>query len=107
MKQTVENPRGHGGGPGSSGPGSGFATAMQQTREPRSLPLDAPNHDPPGSDRPQQGMLSPGEEALRSETGPKMQSVPQRDRDQGVGPSNTKRVKLAPYVPILLLIIGA
>jgi len=88
-----------------SGSGSGFASA-HQTLEPRSLPLDAPNHDP-ASDRPQHGTLSPGEEALRSESGAKMQPVPQRDPDGGDGLPNTKRVSLAPCVPCLVLIVSA
>ena len=95
MRQTVETPRPRGGalsgpvpGPGPGlgpGPGSGFATA-HQTIEPRALPPDAPNHDP-DSDRLQHGTLSPGEEAPRSESGAKMQPVPQRDRDRGDRPS--------------------
>jgi len=87
MRQTVETPRPRGGalsGPGPS-PGSGFATA-HQTIEPRALPLDAPNRDP-DSDRLQHGTLSPGEETPRSESGAKMQPVPQRDRDRGDRPS--------------------
>ena len=75
MRQTAETPVRPRGGtlPDSgSGSGSGF-TAAHQTIEPPILPLDAPNHDP-GSDRPQHGTLSPGEdsEAMRSESGAKM-----------------------------------
>ena len=77
MRQTVTNPRGGGALSGSgSGSGSGFAAAAQQTREPRTLPLDAPNRDPSDNNRPQHGSLSPDEEALRSENGTKMQPVP-------------------------------
>jgi hypothetical protein len=92
MRQTIETPARPRGGAlsGSGGSGSGFATA-HQTLEPRTLPLDAPNHDP-GSDRSQHGTLSPGEEALRSETGAKMQPVLQRDHDRGDGPPDTERV---------------
>jgi hypothetical protein len=90
MRQTVETPRPRGGALSGPGPGPGFATA-HQTIEPRTLPLDAPNRDPDG-DRPQHGTLSPGEEALRSESGANMQPVPQRDRDRGDGLPNNKPV---------------
>jgi hypothetical protein len=77
MRQTVESPRSRGGG-ALSGSGSGL------TREPRSLPLDAPKHNP-GSNRSQHGTLFPGEEeAPRSESGAKMQPVSQRDRGDGL-----------------------
>jgi len=82
MRQTtVETPRG--GAPSLSGSsGSAFAMA-HQTLEPRTLPLDAPNHDP-GSDASQHHTISPGEEALpRTESGAKMQPVPERDRGDG------------------------
>jgi len=83
--QTVETPRPRGGNALSgTSSGSGSATA-HQIIEPRTLPLDAPNRDPGSSDRSQLGTLSPGEEALRSESGAKMQPVPQRDRDRGDG----------------------
>jgi hypothetical protein len=75
MRQTVETPvRPRGGTLSDSGPGpgSGIATAHQSI-EPPTLPLDAPNRDP-GTDRPQHGTLSPGEdsEAMGSESGAKM-----------------------------------
>jgi hypothetical protein len=116
QQQTVETPRPRGGnalsgsGPGSgSGSGSGFAPA-HQIIEPRTLPLDAPNRDPGSSDRSQLGTLSPGEEALRSESGAKMQPVPQRDLDRGEGLPYTKRVS-RPNLPhmslFLVLIVGA
>lgn len=81
MRQTVETPHPRGGALSGSGSGdSGFATA-HQTLEPRTLPPDAPNHDP-GIDRSQHGTLSPGEEAMRSESDVNMQHVPQRERDR-------------------------
>ncbi len=80
MRQTVETPRGG----ALSDSRSGFA-APQQTLEPRTrtLPLDAPNRDP-ASDPSQHRTLSPGEEALHSESGAKMQPVPQRDQGDGL-----------------------
>jgi hypothetical protein len=81
MRQTVETRGPRRGALSGSGSGdSGFATA-HQTLEPRTLPPDAPNRDP-GTDRSQHGTLSPGEEAMRSESGANMQPVLQRDRDR-------------------------
>jgi hypothetical protein len=75
MRQTADTPRGGGDALSVSGPGSGIdsATAAHRTeREPRTLPLDAPDRDPPnGDDRPQLSSPSPGEEALRSENSAK------------------------------------
>ena len=91
MRQTVEPPRPRGGaltGSG-TGTGSGFVTA-HQTIEPPTLPLDAPNGDP-SSDRSQHGTLTPGEEAMRSESGVNVQPVPQSERDRG-GLPYTERV---------------
>jgi hypothetical protein len=106
MRQTVETPRPRGGALSGSGSVSGFATA-HQTIEPRTLPLDAPNRDP--SDRPQHGTLSPDEDALRSESGAKMQPVPQRDGDRGDDLPYNKRVgqRTCPIRPFLVLIVGA
>jgi hypothetical protein len=90
MRQTVETPRPRGGsalsGSG-TGTSSGFVTA-HQTIEPRTLPLDAPNRDPGSSDRSQLGLhgtLSPDEEALRSESGAKIQPVPQSTTREASG----------------------
>jgi len=113
MRQTVETPRGGGALSGSgtgTQAGTGFPTTHQtrtSTLEPRTLPLDAPNRDP-GADRSQHRTLSPGEEALHSESGAKMQPVPQRDRGDGV--PYTKRVsrrRTCPICPFSVLIVGA
>jgi hypothetical protein len=81
MRQTVETPRARGGALSGSGTGtgSGFVTAHQIIKPP-TLPLDAPNRDP-SSDRSQRGTLTPGEEAMRSESGANMQPVPQSESD--------------------------
>ena len=103
MRQTVENPRLRGGAPSGSrtGTSSGYVTA-HQTIEPPTLPLHAPNRDPSG-DRSQHGTLTPGEEAMRSESSANVQPVPQSERDRG-GLPYTQRVsrRTCPMRPILI-----
>lgn len=67
--------------------------------ESRTLPLDAPNHDP---DRSQHRTLSSGDEVLRAENGAAMHPVPQRDRGDGL--PYTKRV--SDYLEFLGISIG-
>ncbi|KAH9973778.1 hypothetical protein BGW80DRAFT_1458828 [Lactifluus volemus] len=76
------------------GAGSGTPTVPNKrpanTVESRTLPLDAPNHDP---DRSQHRTLSSGDGVLRAENGAVMHPVPQRDRGDGL--PYTKRPRIA------------
>ena len=103
MRQTVETPRG-GGALSGSGAGTQAGTGFATTHQTRTSTPDAPNRDP-GADRSQHRTLSPGEEALHSESGAKMQPVPQRDRGDGL--PYTKRVSHRRTCPFSVLIVGA